>query len=108
MGGFIALSDPPRRVTRVCPSRNQYSVYRGDSEDLLRKSINERATTFCGGSWFLLDSRRCRFQMSPFWHTYVAIKDGKGGWVGGWVAHEGGRARVCSARMLHAVRAPCV
>ncbi|KAG1674584.1 hypothetical protein FOA52_001833 [Chlamydomonas sp. UWO 241] len=67
----------PVEVDITCPT-SRYAVYLGYSDDLLRKNINERATTFCGSSWFLLDSRRCRFQISPFWSTYVAIKDGKG------------------------------
>lgn len=56
----------------------QYHVYRGDSEELLYRNIEERASVFCSGFGFLGDGRRCTFQMSPFWPTYVAIKDGQG------------------------------
>ena len=53
-------------------------MYKGDSKDLLRKNLDDRATAYCGLQNLLLDGRTCEFQMSPFWPTYVGIKDGQG------------------------------
>ncbi len=58
---------------------SQYSVFRGDSKELLRKNINEGTTAFCGLSNVLLDGKKCLFQMSPFWQTYVGVTEGRGG-----------------------------
>lgn len=60
------------------PLGAQYAVYKGDSKDLLRKNLDDRATAYCGLQNLLLDGRTCEFQMSPFWQTYVGIKDGQG------------------------------
>lgn len=53
-------------------------MYKGDSQELLRRNVKERNTAFCGWERFV-DGRKCRFQMSPFWQTYVGISDGSSG-----------------------------
>ena len=80
ISGGATDRDPPE--FELCPvSRfpdTQYAVYKGDSKDLLRKNLDDRATAYCGLQNLLLDGRTCEFQMSPFWPTYVGIKDGQG------------------------------
>ncbi len=53
-------------------------MFKGDSKELLRKNLEERTTAYCGLENLILDGRICQFQMSPFWQTYVGIKDGQG------------------------------
>ncbi|GAX82984.1 hypothetical protein CEUSTIGMA_g10411.t1 [Chlamydomonas eustigma] len=59
-------------------SATKHSIYKGDSKDLLRTNLDGAVSAYCGIENFLFDRRKCSFQMSPFWPTYVGIKEGQG------------------------------
>lgn len=60
------------------PSYLQYTVYRGDSQELLWHNVMDRSAAFCGWER-LLDGRTCRFQISPFRQTLIGMSSSSGG-----------------------------
>jgi len=69
------VTDP---AFKLSTSSAQFSVFKGDSKELLQKNVLDGTTAYCGWENILLDGKKCSFQMSPFWTTYVGIKHGHG------------------------------
>ena len=75
---FINFVETDLKLEAIVIISSQFSVFRGDSKDLLKNNLAEGTTAYCGLENFFLDGRKCSFQMSPFWPTFVGIKDGQG------------------------------